>query len=118
MLANIPTNGNIAMNEGSNTRRAWTRAEAVNVSIALAALSTGTESISSLLRFLHDEDASEPEGQTGRLNEHLGQLGTALKDLQDANSRLQFLGMETVLALSPNGRIEPFSISLPPPSAK
>ena len=49
------------MNEGTKSPRAYTRAEAINIAIALAALSTGTESLSSLLRFLHDDRGCEPE---------------------------------------------------------
>ena len=105
------------MNEGSKTPRAWTRAEAVNIGIALAALNTGTESLVGLLQFIQEERAAEPESRAGALDEHLGQLQTALQSFQDANSRLQFLGEETVRSLSPNGLIESFSIYLPPPSA-
>jgi hypothetical protein len=106
------------MNEGTKSPRAYTRAEAINIAIALAALSTGTESLSSLLRFLHDDRGCEPDSQIGRLVNHLGQLETVLKSLQDANSRFQFLGKEIILSLSPNGWNESFSIYLPPPSAK
>ena len=106
------------MNEGTKSPRAYTRAEAINIAIALAALSTGTESLSSLLRFLHDDLGCEPESQTGSVADHMGQLETVLKSLQDANSRFQFLGKEIILSLSPNGWNEPFSIYLPPPSAK
>jgi hypothetical protein len=106
------------MNEGTKSPRAYSRAEAINIAIALAALSTGTESLSSLLRFLHDDLGCEPESQTGRVADHTGQLETVLKSLQDANSRFQFLGKEIILSLSPNGWNESFSIYLPPPSAK
>jgi hypothetical protein len=106
------------MNEGTKSPRVYTRAEAINIAIALAALSTGTESLSSLLRFLHDDRGCEPESRTGRVANHLGQLETVLKCLRDANSRFQFLGKEIILSLSPNVWNEPFSIYLPPPSAK
>ena len=59
------------MNEGTKSPRAYTRAEAINMAIALAALSTGTESLPSLLRFLHDDRGCKPESQTGRVANHL-----------------------------------------------
>jgi hypothetical protein len=64
------------MNEGTKSPRAYTRAVAINIAIALAALSTGTESLSSLLRFLHDDRGCEPESQSGRVANHIGQLET------------------------------------------
>lgn len=106
------------MNEGTKPSRAYTRAEAINIAIALAALSTCTESLSSPLRFLHDDRACAPRSQTGRVANYLGQSETVLKSLQDTNNRSQFPGKEIILSLSPNGWNESFSIYLPPPSAK